>query len=468
MDQPYYPINDFGPLMKGLVIGGLGIVHVFVAQFAIGAGLLMCYFQWLAQTGRCLHARPFLTGYFRFFVLVSFVIGALTGVGMWFTSIQISPGTIGLMVGEFHWVWATEWTFFCVEIVTGYAFYRYADRLTEGERLTLLCLYSTAAWMSLFWINGILSWQLTPGKWTATRWVWDGFFNPTFWPSLLYRTVVAMTLAGLTACVVINALTELPRAARGELMGRAAQFLVFMVFMPPLGVWYLGVMPEDSRSWVLGGSAAMTLFTMLSVGSSLLIGLYAIVGLVGKRLYINGATATLLCALAFAATAGGEFIREGSRKPYSIRETLYSNSITPAAVASLRQQGSNLRDPYALRGAEAYPHEQLRLGARVFRFQCAVCHTIDGINGLMQLAGSWTTEQKRMNLANLQNTKPFMPPFAGSVEELEALVQMIEWEKRDRPPMWTSSSTPDALARVRVWLEEAGTAPAHARRIEGS
>jgi hypothetical protein len=31
-----YPNNDFGPAMKGLVIGGLGIFHVFLAQFAIG------------------------------------------------------------------------------------------------------------------------------------------------------------------------------------------------------------------------------------------------------------------------------------------------------------------------------------------------------------------------------------------------------------------------------------------------
>ncbi len=30
-----YPNNDFGPAMKGMVIGGLGIFHVLLAQFAI-------------------------------------------------------------------------------------------------------------------------------------------------------------------------------------------------------------------------------------------------------------------------------------------------------------------------------------------------------------------------------------------------------------------------------------------------
>jgi hypothetical protein len=36
-----YPINDFGPTMKGMVIGGLGIFHVLLAQFAIGGGMLI-------------------------------------------------------------------------------------------------------------------------------------------------------------------------------------------------------------------------------------------------------------------------------------------------------------------------------------------------------------------------------------------------------------------------------------------
>ena len=73
-ELPYYPINDFGPVMKGMVIGGLGIVHVFWAQFAIGGGMVMCYFRWLSQTGRCSPAERFLDTYFRFLVLISFVL----------------------------------------------------------------------------------------------------------------------------------------------------------------------------------------------------------------------------------------------------------------------------------------------------------------------------------------------------------------------------------------------------------
>ena len=56
--------------------------------------------------------------------------------------------------------------------------------------------------MSLFWINGILAWQLTPGDWVRTHDLWAGFWNPSFWPSLGYRLAVAAALAALAAILV--------------------------------------------------------------------------------------------------------------------------------------------------------------------------------------------------------------------------------------------------------------------------
>jgi len=455
-----YPINDFGPAMKGMIIGGLGIFHVFLAQFAIGGGMLMAYFQWLAMTGKEPAARRVLDSYFKYLVLISFVIGALTGVGMWFTSIQISPGTIGKMVDVFHWVWATEWLFFWVEVVAGYAFYRYGKILPDRTRLSLLLIYSVAGWGSLFWINGILSWQLTPGEWVRTGNIWAGFFNATFWPSLLYRTVACMVIAGLVAAVIVNIMPDVLREERTRLINRTAKFMLGIVAMPVLGVWFLAAMPDDSRAWVMGGSATMTLFMNIAAGASLLIGGYIVVGLWRQKLYINGATATLLLALAFGASAGGEFVREGVRKPYTIRDVLYSNSIMPAQVGHLREVGCTTGDPFPLRDAAAVPNAQLQIGALTFRNQCAVCHTVSGVNGLTHLMGAWTTDQQRMNMAKLQWTKGFMPPFAGTPKELESLVQYIKWETDKRPASWPASDDDRVLVQIKAWMDEAGTRPA--------
>jgi hypothetical protein len=83
MQYEFFPLNDFGPIMKGLAIGGLGILHVFLAQFAIGGGFVICGLQWVAMSRRNSAARAFLDSYFKFLVLVSFVLGDLTSVGMW-------------------------------------------------------------------------------------------------------------------------------------------------------------------------------------------------------------------------------------------------------------------------------------------------------------------------------------------------------------------------------------------------
>jgi len=447
---PHYPVNDFGPLMKGLVIGGVGIVHVFLAQFAIGGGMLLWYFERLGQRGKEPDARAFIDGFFPMLVLVSFVLGALTGVAIWFTTIEVGARTIGLMIDQFHWLWATEWVCFSVEVVSGYAFYKIGHRLDPKARLRLLALYAIAAWLSLFFINGILSWQLTPSSEPAS--VWHGFFNASFWPSLVYRTCVAMALAALAACVVINTM-KLDAARRTALIRRCSRFAAPIAIMPLLAGWYLAVIPEDSRSWLLGGSTPMMMFVGVAAGASFLIGAYAIFALIIKHLNINGATATLLLALAFGATGAGEFIREGARKPFTVRGVLYSTSIAPDEVIGLRATGVTVTDPYPLRDNARYANDQLRRGAKVERALCDACHTLKGGNALVELTKSWTDDQLRLNVAKLQHTKAFMPPFAGNADDLEALVQLLRWETKGAPAAWPVTTAPPEIA---TYLDEAG------------
>ena len=463
MDPTTYPVNDFGPAMRGMVIGAVGILHVFLAQFAIGGGFVLTYFQWMAGRG-VPDARRFLDSFFKYLVLVSFVTGAMTGVAMWLTTIQVSPRTIGLMVDEFHWIWAAEWCCFTVEIVAGYMFLRWGQRLPDRVRLRLLVTYSSASFLSLFWVNGILSWQLTPGSWLTSGDIWAGFFNPSFWPSLFYRTAVSSTLGALAAIAVINTM-DVSRAERHALIARASRLLVPMAAMPVLGLWYVAVIPADSRAWITGGSVAMSMFLALAAGASLLIGAYALIGIWWRHLYVSGATVALLLALAFGATAAGEFVREGARKPYTIRQVLFSNSITPAEVVRLRRDGSVTDDPYPLRDAVRYPNAQLVLGARVVRAQCSACHTMKGANALVHLGGGWSMDQLRLNIAKLQLTKAFMPPFAGPAIEVEAVAQLVAWEAAGAPRQWPVSDDPAVLAQIGRWLDEAGIAPSPERAV---
>ena len=184
-----------------------------------------------------------------------------------------------------------------------------------------------------------------------------------------------------------------------------------------------------------------------------------------SKLYINGATAGLLVLLSFGATAGGEFVCEGSRKPYSVRNLMFSNSVEPGQVATLRRIGCVTNDPYPLRNAASLPNDQVRLGARVYRFHCSVCHTMTGMNGVADLTVNWDADQMRMNIAKLQQTKPFMPPFAGTPEELEALVQYLRWWHADQPGKWPVSNDASVIAQIHRWMQQAGPNPAGRRLV---
>jgi cytochrome bd ubiquinol oxidase subunit I len=79
----------------------------------------------------------------------------------------------------------------------------------------------------------------------------------------------------------------------------------------------------------------------------------------------------------------------------------------------------------------------------------------------VELTRTWTDDQLRLNLAKLQRTKGFMPPFAGNADDVEAVVQLLRWERDGRPaPPAAATASPEILAQIARWLDEAGTAPA--------
>ena len=98
-------------------------------------------------------------------------------------------------------------------------------------------------------------------------------------------------------------------------------------------------------------------------------------------------------------------------------------------------------------GLEGYVLSPNLVGAKVERVLCDACHTMRGGNGLVHLTATWTDDQMRLNIAKLQRTKGFMPPFAGNADDVESLVQLLRWEIADAPGVWPSSNDPASLGR---------------------
>ena len=175
-----YPVWELTCIGGGTLMAVISILHVYVAHLAVGGGMYL----WLTDLKSSRENDQELVNFLRehtwFFLLLTMVFGAVTGVGIWFTISLINPSGTSVLIHNFVFAWAIEWVFFLVEIVSLLVYYYRFDRLDIAARQRIAFIYFMSAWLSLFAVNGILSFMLTPGKWIETQNFWHGFFNPSF------------------------------------------------------------------------------------------------------------------------------------------------------------------------------------------------------------------------------------------------------------------------------------------------
>ena len=154
-----YPVWDIPA--GGLLIAAIAIVHVFVSHFAVGGGLFLVLVERRARRDNDEALLGYVRQHSRFFILLTLVFGAITGVGIWFTIGLVHPQATSSLINTFVWGWAIEWTFFVTEIAAAMVYYYGWDRLDARTHERVGWVYAVSAWLSLVVINGILSFMLT-------------------------------------------------------------------------------------------------------------------------------------------------------------------------------------------------------------------------------------------------------------------------------------------------------------------
>ena len=138
-----YPIWDIPA--PGLLIAAVAIVHVFISHFAVGGGLFLVMAERKARRESDPALLAYVERHSRFFVLLTLVGGAMTGVGIWFTIALVHPSATASLIASFVWGWAIEWTFFVIEIVAAMVYYYGWHRLTPAVHLRVVWIYFWAA-----------------------------------------------------------------------------------------------------------------------------------------------------------------------------------------------------------------------------------------------------------------------------------------------------------------------------------
>ncbi|HHY96368.1 MAG TPA: hypothetical protein GX513_15385 [Firmicutes bacterium] len=433
-----YPWLDLPVMGGGLLIALVAITHVYVAQLAVGGGFFLAWTECRLLKGRNRGQEPagdspmweYLKQHSRYFILITLVAGAITGVGIWFTIGLISPQATSILIRNFVWGWAIEWVFFIVEVTAALLYYYAWDRVDHRTHQLFGWTYAVAAWLTLAVINGIVSFMLTPGRWLVTGNFWDGLLNPTYLPSLLLRTLASVVMAGLYA--LVTGVVQSDAALREKVVGYAARWLVLgLLPMPLAAVWFLRAAPASARTMTAGGAPAASIMLVLAVSASLFLLLLAYLGPWRQPRSATALLVVVFLLLGFVATGTTEWVREAGRKPYVIYGYLYSNGIF--AGEEHRFDTGILPAARWARVKDVQAADSLAAGEEVFRIQCSSCHTVAGYNGVKPLVASWDAQYADDQLQRLSTLKPWMPPFAGSEAERRALALWLESLNRKSP-----------------------------------
>jgi mono/diheme cytochrome c family protein/cytochrome bd-type quinol oxidase subunit 1 len=421
MNYPVWYLPETG---GGLLIALISILHVFVSHFAVGGGLYLIYAEKKGLREKSQPILDFTKKHARFFLLVTMVFGSISGVGIWFIIALVNPAATSLLIHNFVFAWAIEWVFFTVEIGAAFVYYYMFGRMDSRTHLQVGWLYFIAAWMSLLVINGIIGVMLTPGSWAQDMDFWAGFFNPSFFPSLIFRTFIALMIA---ACYgFLSASFTADAGARISMTRFSAKWaLVTLVLALISGLWYLSVLPDQSQGLVMGKSptiAAIHLWTAAGFVSFLLLMLVA--GIVRPSLNLKP-IAGLAMISALVVMGGFEWTREAARRPYVINEVMYSNSIMKKDVTALNDEGF-LRSALWVQTREVSEENLALAGEEIFINQCYACHTVGGINNDIIKATSTMSYRALVSYINkIHEVRYFMPPFVGTAKEGRALAAYI-------------------------------------------
>jgi mono/diheme cytochrome c family protein len=415
-----YPFWDV-PMGYGVLMGVIAVLHVFVSHFAIGGGLYLVVTEQRARKRNDQPSLDFLQRLSKFFVLVTLVFGALSGVGIWFIIGLINPTATEALIHNYVWGWATEWTFFVVEITSALLYYYGWKRMPAAAHLTLGWIYFIFAWLSLVIINGIITFMLTPGTWLATGNFWDGFFNPTYWPSLVMRTGICIMLAGLYATLVA-ARYEVGDFKARLVRGTTTWGILGLIITAAAQFWYWRAIPTAITAKAVQAMPTPMHALRDTIWLAVAIGVLLVLGrALARRLPF--AVAALLMVLGLAWFGAFEMFRESIRKPYVITGYIYGNSVEVALTDRYKKDGYLAEIVYRTGDEDA----------DLFMHACRSCHTIDGYKPLKPAFDGTDRAFIAAIIRGAHLLKGNMPPFLGTAAEADKIADYLYRHIDQRP-----------------------------------
>ncbi|MEL1244023.1 cytochrome c [Flavobacterium sp. DGU11] len=444
-----FPMFHLDWLNNRMLIAGIATLHVII-NHGLAVGFIP-FVTWMEQKGVKNSPSGEVTGQewdrmvykmMKVAFIITTTIGAMTGVGIWFSASLISPTSIGSLIRVFYWAWFTEWIVFVTEVVLIMIYFLTWKNSNSSLRAKIRHIrfgwfLSVASWVTMALIVSILGFMMDPGNWNTDKTLFAGFTNPIYLPQLLFRTPTAMLLGGIFGMMLITFFARKGSAMREQALKFAGRWILLWAPITLIGaIVYYNAIPDamtQNMSTAVGTMDfaqyydKLKYFIILGIGLSFIA---AIVALFRARM-IRGYMVVVPVLAAFAFLGFFERVREFIRKPYVIGKYMYSNLLLEEDYVVYQQDGLLKHATYTA-VTDITDENRAEAGRDIFMMACSRCHTTQGVNSVVDVFERMYGPGKPLDvnsmagyIPNMHNGRNYMPPFPGTEEEAVALATYI-------------------------------------------
>ena len=434
-----YPTWFEPGLGSGWIVGLIATIHVLFSHTSVGAAIFFAFLAHYAHRHQRSDLLEFIRRYGVFLLVFSYVLGSITGPGIWYSTTVASPRGISALIHSFVWMWATEWVFFVIEVIGVFMLVYLAQRLDARTHLKVSVIFGLTSYTTMLVIVGILSFMMWPGKadWYETGGVLNAFYGPNTFAQLGMRTAFMFTMTAVVGGIVASRFDD-PAfkkdvAAKLAWLGIGSAIAGAAMFQ-----WYLGTLPEQAAVVLQNRLPAWFPTAILSILAGTVA--YFALTLVQPRALVSSGAAVMTVALLVLGLWPEEVARESIRKPWVAGQYVYSNQVLGRDVPGMGIHSDIPKiEAHGFLKTQVFVPEAMRTihdgnrveaGRLLALTTCSNCHSLSA-TGIRPLKNYFTASSREAEVAEyLQaalstgNTL-YMPQIPLNDDEARALAAFI-------------------------------------------
>jgi cytochrome bd-type quinol oxidase subunit 1 len=432
-----FPLFYFPEYGSAWMMGMTGTIHILASHTSVGAAMLFAFLAYKAYKENRTDLYPYMKKYGMFLLIFSYVIGSITGPGIWYTATAASPRGISALIHNFVWVWATEWVFFVYEVIGVFVLVYFIDKIDKKTHLKLTYTFALASVGTLALIIGIISFMMWPGTnaYYATGSASDAFFGTNTFPHMFLRIGFMIMMSGVIGLVISSAMKKENLELSKELTKKMGYISLFGGFLTMFFfMWYMGTLPDNAHAvFNITKDSVIQTRIFLAIAFSL----YFLLAIV-KPNFINPTFASaMIVVILLVGLWPGEKLRESMRKPYVAGQYIYSNQIISRDV-----KGKNIKSELPLIAEKGLlkvnpfipdrlktitPENKLEVGELLAKMSCSNCHSLEKTGKYRPLKDRLGGMDKESVLSILHlignGGMPYMPTLKLPEHEYDAIAE---------------------------------------------